>query len=131
MGGAITRAAAEVGELMGAKFLVAFTQSGDSARRMSRLRSPIPLLAFSPEQSTRSRLALTWGVETFFVPFVQHTDEMVRQVDTALLELGRCRRGELVIIVAGSPPGMPGSTNAMRVHRMGDAVDRVAPAYGL
>jgi pyruvate kinase len=131
MGGAITLAAAEVGELMDAKFLVAFTQSGDSARRMARLRSRIPLLAFSPEQATRSQLSLTWGVETFFVPFVQHTDEMVRQVDTALLELGRCRRGDLVVIVAGSPPGTPGSTNALRVHRMGDAVDRVSPAYGV
>jgi len=129
-GGAITRAAAEIGELLGAKFLVAFTQSGDSARRMSRLRSPIPLLAFSPEAATRSRLALTWGVETFLVDFVQHTDEMVRQVDIALLELGRCAEGELVVIVAGSPPGTSGSTNALRVHRMGDAVAHLAPAYG-
>ena len=128
-GGAITYAAAEVGELLGAKYLVAFTKSGDSARRMSRLRSPIPLLAFTPEQATRSQLALSWGVEAFLVPYVEHTDEMVRQVDRALLELTRCRTGDLVVIVAGSPPGLPGSTNAMRVHRMGDAVAQAAPAY--
>jgi pyruvate kinase len=120
-GGAITRAAAEVGELLGARFLVAFTQSGDSARRMARLRSPIPLLAFTPEQAVRSQLSLVWGVETFLTPFVKHTDDMVRQVDQALLGEDRVRRGDLVVIVAGSPPGIAGSTNAMRVHRIGDA----------
>ena len=126
-GGAITRAAAEVGELLGARFLVAFTQSGDSARRLARLRSPIPLLAFTPEQAVRSQLSLVWGVETFLTPSVKHTDDMVRQVDEALLGAARARRGDLVIIVAGSPPGTVGSTNAMRVHRVGDAaVDPVA-----
>ncbi len=128
-GGAITRAAAQVGGLLDAKFLVAFTQSGDSARRLARLRSPIPLLAFTPEPATRSQLALTWGVETFLTPYVTHTDEMVRQVDHALLEGGRVERGDLVVIVAGSPPGIPGSTNAMRVHRIGDAVGAAASAY--
>ena len=106
-GGAITRAAAEVGELLGARFIVAFTQSGDSARRMARLRSPIPLLAFTPEQAVRSQLALVWGVETFLTPKVTHTDDMVRQVDQALLGEGRVREGDLVVIVAGSPPGTP------------------------
>jgi len=119
-GGAITRAAAEVGELLGARFIVAFTQSGDSARRMARLRSPIPLLAFTPVQAVRSQLALVWGVETFLTPKVTHTDAMVRQVDQALLGEGRVREGDLVVIVAGSPPGTAGSTNAMRVHRIGD-----------
>ena len=128
-GGAITRAAAEVGELLGARYLVAFTQSGDSARRMSRLRASIPLLAFTPEQAVRSQLSLVWGVETFLTPRVTHTDEMVRQVDSALLGAGRVARGDLVVIVAGSPPGIPGSTNAMRVHRIGDAVGAVAEAY--
>jgi pyruvate kinase len=128
-GGAIARAAAEVGALLGARYLVAFTQSGDSARRMARLRSPIPLLAFTPEQAVRSQLSLVWGVETFLTPTVTHTDEMVRQVDEALLGEERTVRGDLVVIVAGSPPGIPGSTNALRVHRMGDAVSGVAEAY--
>ena len=129
VGGAIARAAAEVGDAVGAKFLVAFTKSGESARRLARYRSPIPLLAFTPEPSVRSQLALTWGVETFLVPEVEHTDEMVRQVDAALLDLQRCEVGDRVVIVAGSPPGIPGSTNAMRVHRLGDAVSGVVPAY--
>jgi len=128
-GGAITKAATEVGAIVGAKFLVAFTQSGDSARRMSRLRSPIPILALTPDPGTYNRLALTWGVEPMITPVVSHTDEMVKQVDGLLLESKRTAVGDNVIIVAGSPPGIPGSTNAMRVHRMGDAVGGVAPAY--
>jgi pyruvate kinase len=128
-GGAITRAAAEVADVLGAKFMVAFSQSGDSARRMARLRSPIPLLAFTPLESTRSQLALTWGLETYLMPPVSHTDDMVLQVDRMLLEMSWCARGDLVVIVAGSPPGIPGSTNAMRVHTIGDAVGKVAPGY--
>ena len=128
-GGAITKAAVEVGAIVGAKFLVAFTQSGDSARRMSRLRSRIPILALTPDLGTYNRLALTWGVEPMITPVVLHTDEMVKQVDGLLLESKRTTIGDIVIIVAGSPPGIPGSTNAMRVHRVGDAVAGVAPAY--
>jgi pyruvate kinase len=128
-GGAITKAAADVGAIVGAKYLVAFTQSGDSARRMSRLRSPIPLLAMTPLPETFRRMALSWGVEPVLVTMTSHTDEMVKQVDAALMETGRARRGDLVMIVAGSPPGIPGSTNAMRVHQIGDAVGGVAPAY--
>jgi pyruvate kinase len=129
VGGAIARAAANVGRTLGASALVAFTQSGDTARRLAEHRSPIPLLAFTPVAEVRSQLALTWGVETFLVPAVEHTDDMVRQVDSAMLELGRMERGELVTIVAGSPPSTAGSTNAMRVHKLGSPVPR-APTYG-
>jgi len=128
-GGAITKAATEVGAIVGAKYLVTFTQSGDSARRTARLRSPIPILAFTPEVGTYNRMALDWGVEPELTPMVKHTDEMVMQADTLLLKSKRCSEGELVVIVAGSPPGIPGSTNAMRVHRVGDAVGGAAPAY--
>ena len=72
---------------------------------------------------------MTWGVETFKTDEVEHTDEMVRQVDEALLEIGRLAQGDQVVIIAGSPPGIPGSTNALRIHRMGDAINEVAPAY--
>ncbi|WP_139980996.1 pyruvate kinase [Nocardioides litoris] len=128
-GGAIAKAAEEVAGRVGAQYVVAFTQSGDSARRLSRLRSRIPTLAFTPENRVRSQLALTWGVETFRTAPVDHTDEMVRQVDEQLLQIGRVTEGDLVVIVAGSPPGIPGSTNALRIHQMGDAINEVAPAY--
>jgi pyruvate kinase len=128
-GGVIAKAAAEVADRMDAKYLVAFTQSGDSARRASRYRGRVPLLAFTPVAKVRSQLSMTWGVETFLTTPVEHTDEMVRQVDEALLEIGRVQLGDLVVIIAGSPPGIPGSTNALRIHRMGDAINEVAPAY--
>ncbi|URN11746.1 pyruvate kinase [Streptomyces radiopugnans] len=119
-GGAVARAAAEMGDFLGAKFLVAFTQSGDTVRRLSRYRSPVPVLAFTPDPATRAQLNLTWGVETFLGPTARSTDEMVEQVDRRLLEMGRCERGDKVIITAGSPPGIPGTTNMVRVHRIGE-----------
>jgi len=129
VGGAVTAAAADIGDLLGAKYLVTFTQSGDSARRLSRIRSKLPMLAFTPVESTRSQLTLTWGIETYLVPPYRHTDQMAGQVDEALLNSGSCVEGDTVVIVAGSPPGIPGSTNDLRVHHMGDARNKVAPAY--
>jgi pyruvate kinase len=128
-GGAVTKAASEVGAIVGAKFLVTFTQSGDSARRISRLRSAIPIIAITPEIGTYNRLALTWGVEPLVTPMVKHTDDMVLQADKMLIDGKRAEIGEPVMIVAGSPPGIPGSTNAMRVHTVGDAVNGVVAAY--
>ncbi|RLV08259.1 pyruvate kinase [Streptomyces griseocarneus] len=119
-GGSVARAAAEMGDFLGAKYLVAFTQSGDTARRLSRYRSPIPLLAFTPERATQAQLNLTWGVEAFLGPMVQTTDEMVEQVDEYLLRIGRCQPGDMVIITAGSPPGVAGTTNLVRVHHIGE-----------
>ncbi|VXC00074.1 pyruvate kinase [Aeromicrobium sp. 9AM] len=127
--GIICRAAANVAESVNARYVVAFTTSGDSARRMTRYRSKVPVIAFTPDPLVRSQLALSWGIETFLVPEVTHTDEMVLQVDKALLEIGRCHDGQQVVIVAGSPPGIPGSTNALRIHNMGDAINGVVPAY--
>lgn len=119
IGGAITTAAAMTGDTVGAAALVAFTQTGDTVQRLAKHRNVIPMLAFTPDEAVRNRLTLTWGVETFLVPPVRHTDEMVRQVDAALLAIDRLKRGDLVVIVAGSPPGQAGTTNAMRVHRIG------------
>jgi len=118
-GGVISFAARDVGERLGAKRLLAFTQSGDTVRRLARLHTPLPLLAFSPVPEVQRQLALTWGTETFLVDPVTSTDEMIRQVDTALLELGRYSPGDLVVIVAGSPPHTVGSTNLIHVHRIG------------
>jgi pyruvate kinase len=119
-GGAVARAAADMGDFLNAKLLVAFTQSGDTVRRLSRYRSPIPLLAFTPDPATRAQLNLTWGVETFLGPHVDSTDAMVEQVDDELLKIGRCAKGDLVIITAGSPPGVAGTTNLVRVHHIGE-----------
>ncbi|MDP4961810.1 MAG: pyruvate kinase [Mycobacterium sp.] len=118
--GVISYAARDIGERLNAKALVAFTSSGDTVRRLSRLHSPIPLLAFATAPEVRSQLALTWGTETFIVPDAGSTDDMIRQVDHAMLQLGRYQRGDLVVIVAGAPPGTVGSTNLIHVHRIGE-----------
>lgn len=109
-----------MGDFLGAKFLVAFTQSGDTVKRLSRYRSPIPLLAFTPDPATRAQLNLTWGVEAFLGPHVESTDAMVDQVDEQLLRIDRCAKGDVVVITAGSPPGVAGSTNLVRVHHIGE-----------
>jgi len=128
-GGAITLAAVDVAKFVDAKFLCVFTESGDSARRMSRLRSSIPMIAFTPHEAIRRRMALTWGVQTFQVETVTHTDAMFLQVDEILLAEGLAQLGDKVVVIAGSPPGITGSTNDLRVHRIGDAVNAAAPAY--
>ncbi len=120
--GAITAAAVEVADFVDAKYLCVFTESGDSARRMARLRSDIPILAFTPDQAIRRRMALYWGVDTFVVERVTHTDQMVEQVDEALAKSGRAAEGETVVIVSGSPPGIPGTTNDVRVHKVGEVL---------
>lgn len=115
----VTHAAVDVAKGIGAKSVIAFTETGLSARLIARWRGAMPLMAFTPNARVRSQLALTWGVETFLVPQVAHTDDMVVQVDRALLDIGRVSYGEKVVIVAGVPPGIPGTTNGMRVHMMG------------
>lgn len=127
--GIIAKSAAEVAERAGAKYLIAFTESGDSARRVARYRGQTPVLAFSPLARTRSQLSMTWGLETFKIKPIEHTDEMALRVDEVLLKIGRVEEGDFVVIIAGAPPGIPGSTNAIRIHKMGDAINGVAPAY--
>ncbi|ADD43460.1 pyruvate kinase [Stackebrandtia nassauensis DSM 44728] len=119
-GGALTSAASKVARAVDAKALVAFSQTGDTVRRLARLHCPLPLLAFTPEPKTRGQLALSWGVESHEVAYVDHTDDMFDQVDQAVFSLGKANVGDLVVIVAGSPPGTPGSTNTLRVHRIGE-----------
>src|SRR5918998_2758225 len=118
--GVLSYAARDIGERLSARALVAFTQSGDTVRRLARLHTRLPLLAFTPTPDVRSQLAMSWGVETFLVDFVHSTDAMVRQVDHAMLSIERFQPGDLVVIVAGSPPGTIGSTNLIRVHRLGE-----------
>jgi pyruvate kinase len=120
-GGAITLAASQVARAVDARALVAFTQTGDTVRRLARLQCQLPLLAFTTEDTVRHQLSLSWGVRAFLVPHVHHTDEMFDQVDRAIRRLAMAEPGDRVVIVAGSPPGTPGSTNTLRVHTVGSA----------
>lgn len=116
---AIATAAPELGQAVNARALVAFTQTGMTARRLATHRSPIPLLAFTPEAAVRSQLALTWGVETFVVPLASHADDMVAQVGRVMRDCGRGAPGDVMVIVAGSLPGKTASTDMIRVHEFG------------
>jgi pyruvate kinase len=122
-GGALTVAASQIARNIGAKALVAFSQTGDTVRRLSRLHCELPLYAFTPIPEVRDQLAYTWGVETFLTDFVQHTDDMFAQVDGKMLGLGLAKPGDYVVVVAGSPPNAPGSTNTLRVHQLGSLTD--------
>ncbi|MFD9867000.1 pyruvate kinase [Streptomyces niveus] len=121
-GGSVARAACEIADFLGGKALIAFTQSGDTARRLSRYRTCQPILAFTTDEATRNQLSLSWGVESFVVPHVNTTDAMVDLVDAELLKLQRYSESDTMIITAGSPPGVPGTTNMVRVHHLGDTV---------
>lgn len=118
--GVITRSAVDIGEALGVKYLAVFTSSGQTARRMARLRARIPLLVFTPSEEVRHRLELTWGVQTIITPEVANTDEMVEQVDVILRQKGYAVDGDRVVIVSGMPPGKVGSTNTIRIHKMGE-----------
>ena len=115
----LSHAARDIGERLGAKALVAFSYSGDTVRRLARLHTTLPLLAFTPLESTRNQLALSWGVRTFVTPAVDTTDAMIDQVDRAMLGIPGNQPGDTVVIVAGAPPNQAGTTNLIRVHRLG------------
>ncbi|MGI8760508.1 MAG: pyruvate kinase [Jatrophihabitantaceae bacterium] len=121
-GGAIAKAAKDIGDALGAVALVAFTQTGDTARRLSRLQPSQQLLVFTPVEHVQRQMALLWGADAHLVWTVRTTDDMVRQVDSALLNRGVCHPHDLVVIVAGTPPTTPGATNTIRVHRIGDVL---------
>jgi pyruvate kinase len=112
-------AAVDVATHVAAVSVVAFTETGSSARLVARHRSRTRLIAFTPNEDVRNRLSLVWGTETFLAPSVSHTDEMVAQLDKVLLDLGIFKLHDPIVVIAGVPPGVPGSTNGMRVHRLG------------
>ena len=116
---AIARAAVSIGAAVGARALVAFTRTGASARLLAAQRPMLPVLAFTPDPRVRSQLALVWGVETFLESEPGDSDQMIAQVDRAMLDLGRAEAGDLVVVAAGTALGVAGSTNMLRVHRLG------------
>ncbi|MCT1462676.1 pyruvate kinase [Corynebacterium sanguinis] len=118
--GVIAYSAHDIATRLNARAIVTFTKSGDTARRVARLHPDHPLLVFTPMQQVRSQLALTWGAETFLCPQTNGTDEMVRLVDEYLLSIGTYSKGDTMVIVAGTPPGVSGTTNTIHVHQLGE-----------
>lgn len=121
--GVISYSARDIAERLNAKAIVAFTTSGDTAKRVARLHSQLPLLVFTPTQAVRSQLALTWGARTFLAPNVEATDEMMQAMDEALLSMDEYEEGDLVVVVAGTPAGIAGNTNMIHAHGLGEVVN--------
>jgi pyruvate kinase len=117
---AVSDAAASAARALDARAIVAFTQSGFSARLMSQERPATPIIAFTPFAAVQRRLALTWGVTSRLIRKVETTDEMVEEIEAALLGDGTVRAGDVLVIISGSPMWVTGSTNLVKLHRIGD-----------
>jgi pyruvate kinase len=103
----------------GASLIAAFTLSGVTARLLAHYRPAVPIVAFSPNQEVRRRLALLWGVVPRVLEPIQDTEAMVLRVEEELLARGLARKGDRVVIVFGAPVGQPGKINSLRLHVIG------------
>ena len=101
--------------------IVVFTSSGSSARLISRYHPPVTIYAITPSDAVARQLTVNYGVTPVLAPAVGSTDEMLRQMDRLTIERGYLRYGDLVVFVAGQPVGRPGTTNLMKLHRIGDS----------
>lgn len=116
---ATTRAAVEAADALGSSTIVAFTESGSTARLLSKYRPRARILAFTPEQRTYRRMALYWGVEPRTFERFDSTDDMLLMAERRLLTEGIVKDGEIVLMVAGIPPNQQSSTNFMKLHQIG------------
>jgi len=116
---AVSRAAVETAKHLGAVAIVAFTQSGSTARLASKCRPAVPIVAATPLPETARRCNLYWGVQPVIIEPVDRTDRMIENIDRSLRELGIASDGDVVVVTAGTPIGLRGSTNMMRVHVIG------------
>ncbi|GLV48151.1 pyruvate kinase [Thermus sp. LT1-2-5] len=115
---AIAQAADDIVEAVGARAIVVFTATGGSARRVARTRPQVPILALTPNPEVKRQLALVWGVLPHLAPDPQDTDDMVRIALREVKALGLAQVGERVVIAAGVPFGVRGTTNLIRVERV-------------
>lgn len=117
-GDAIAVAACEVGRRLGAAALCCFTRTGDTALRLARQRSPLPLLVFAHDDAVRARLAFSWGVESAVLAPTEVAESMPGEVSRTLLGIGVCHPGDVVVVVSGSRSGVAGYTDSVRVLRV-------------
>ncbi len=117
---ALSDAASQAAHALGAHAIVAFTQSGSSARLISRARPRVPIIALTPFVEVQRRLALSWGVDSRLIRKVQTTDEMIEEVEATLLRDGSVTPGDVLVIISGSPMWVAGTTNLLKLHRVGE-----------
>ena len=116
---AIGQAACRVAENVGASAILAFTQTGSTAALVAKCRPAMPIYAVTPSQAARRRLTLYAGVRSLRVDIQGDTEAQIRSVEQTVLNAGVLRRGEVVVITMGSPVSAPGTTNLLKVHRLG------------
>ncbi len=116
---AVAHAAGDAARQWGARAIVVYTQTGSTARILSKIKPPCPIVAFAPTEEARRLMALYRGVLPLHLRFATSTDRMLRDGQRALLESGLLKRGERVVIVSGTTP-RAGATNLMKLHRLGD-----------
>ena len=117
---AVAEAACQAARLLHAKAIVAFTQSGFSARLISQDRPEVPIMALTPYSEVQRRLGLFWGVSSRLVHKVETTDEMIQEVEATLLGDGTVRNDDVIVIISGAPMWVTGTTNLLKLHRVGD-----------
>jgi pyruvate kinase len=103
----------------GASAIVVFTSTGSSARLVSRYRPPVSIYAITPHNTTAQQLSVNYGVIPILAPDVSNTDEMLGQMDRVMVEGGYLQSNQLVVFLAGQPVGRAGTTNLMKLHRVG------------
>ena len=117
---AVADAAYRTAQAVSAQAIVVFTDTGSTARLVSRFRSPVPIYAFTPKETTARQLQVSFGVRAVIAPNTCSTDEMIQQLDLMLMQNGSLKKGDTVVFVAGQPIGRPGTTNLMKLHRVGE-----------
>jgi pyruvate kinase len=117
---ALSDAAADAARVLHARLIVAFTQSGFSARLISQERPNVPIIALTPFVSVQRRLALSWGVSSRLIRTVETTDEMLDEIEATLLGDGTVRMNDVLVIISGSPMWVSGTTNLLKLHRVGE-----------
>jgi pyruvate kinase len=105
---------------VGARYLVVFTASGSTALQTARFRPDKPILAFSPDPAVVARLNVVWGVEPRRLSARKNVEALVRALDRLLLRESLASRGDVVVLLMGAPVGVTGTTNLIKVHRVGD-----------
>jgi pyruvate kinase len=108
-------------KMAGAQAIVVFSSSGSSARLVARFRPPVPIFVFTPSQNVSRSLSIVYGVTSIVAPHTTSTDEMMHQMDRVLVEKGLLKPRDSVVFVAGQPIGRPGTTNMMKLHRVGES----------
>ncbi len=114
----ICESAAHMAEALNLKAVAVFTQSGSSARLISKYRARVPVYAFSPQPAITRRTALYWGVTPILMERVQSTDRMVEGAARRLRDMGIAKPGDCIAVIAGTPIARRGTTNLLKVHRI-------------